>query len=105
MELLGRGHPEPASPRPPTPPRPFRFFATAPTRSLNLSTARILAALHSIAMPKTPSPQAAQFRQQLEADYASRFPKSLAFDRRRREVLLDSTSHAARWNIPFQVTI
>jgi glutamate-1-semialdehyde 2,1-aminomutase len=53
----------------------------------------------------TASPALAQFRAELERDFAAKFPRSLAIRERRARVLLDETSHAVRWTDPFQVTV
>jgi glutamate-1-semialdehyde 2,1-aminomutase len=45
------------------------------------------------------------FRRALREEYARRFPLSAALGERRRERLLDETSHAIRWNFPFMPTV
>jgi glutamate-1-semialdehyde 2,1-aminomutase len=42
-----------------------------------------------------------RFREELEREYAQRFPKSLACLNRSAAVTLDRASHAIRWNYPF----
>lgn len=56
-------------------------------------------------MPQDSPPALETFLTHLREEYARRFPNSAALGERRRERLLDETSHAVRWNFPFMPTV